>query len=259
MRQRLKAWWAENYRTVILMFALKTAIKVGVVLLLFNRCSSDKNAGIIDFGYDYFPVEIGHYVTYSLDSITYDDFFTPIKVDTSYWDVKEFFHSTFTDQLDRPSVRIERYMKSRDSVDWVLKDVWAVTLTNAWAEKVEESQRYMKLVFPARVGQVWNGNQFILPIDDLKYLSNWQYRITNAVASENIGGTLYDNVLTVLQRDEETAISKTFSVEKFARGIGMVYKELWVLESQTGIGNPWPGRAEKGFIIRQTITGYGQE
>jgi hypothetical protein len=259
MLQKFQAWWAKNYRIALIAFAVKTVVKVGIVMLIFNRCSSDKDKTPIEFGYEYFPAETGSYITYSLDSIIYDDFFTPVKVDTSYWDIKEYFESEFTDQLGRPSIRLERYMKSRDSVEWMLSSVWSVTKTKTAVEKTEDNQRYLKLVFPARPGQVWSGNQHIMAVDELDYLKNWQYKITAAGEPALIEGTLYDDVITVLQKDEETAISKTLSIERFARNIGLVYKELWVLQSQTGIGTPWPGRAEKGFIIKQSITGYGQE
>lgn len=59
--------------------------------------------------------------------------------------------------------------------------------------------------------------------------------------------------------DKENAIEKTFAKEVYARGIGMVYKEWWHLETQKIVDDPWLEKAEKGYIIKMQIIDYGKE
>jgi len=258
MREQLKEWWQKHHKLAILVIAVKMVVKVGILMLVFNRCATDNNDVKIDLGEDYYPLEAGNYITYELDSITYDDFFNPIKVDTSYWDVREYFESEFIDDLGRNAIRIERSIKPRGATSWQLSNIWYAVKSNSSVEKVEDNQRYIKLVFPANLGREWDGNRYIATVDELSYLSGWDYNIKEREVVGTINGILYGDILSVEQANIETAISKVYSIERFARDIGMVYKELWNLESQTGIGTPWPGRTEKGFIIVQRASGYGK-
>jgi hypothetical protein len=69
----------------------------------------------------------------------------------------------------------------------------------------------------------------------------------------------FDSTLTVFHIYDSSAINKTYSLEKYARNVGLVYKEFWVVTGQHDIGLPWEQRAEKGFILRQYAIGYGKE
>jgi hypothetical protein len=66
-------------------------------------------------------------------------------------------------------------------------------------------------------------------------------------------------VLTVREADSENLIELRRSRVKYAKGIGLVYRELWVLDTQCieqCDGKPWEEKAEKGFILSQTITAH---
>jgi hypothetical protein len=65
--------------------------------------------------------------------------------------------------------------------------------------------------------------------------------------------------------DETNAIERRLSRVKYAKHIGVVYRELWILDSQycnqipapaDCLTKPWVEKAEKGYILRQVITGY---
>ena len=129
-----------------------------MMLLLTLACKKEKKAEAVDLGYTYFPTEIGQYVIYQVDSISYNDFFNPVKIDTTHFQLKELVQSHFTDNEGRESDRLERYVRKNDSLPWVLRDVWYQTRTSTKAEKVEENVRFVKLIFPVEVNQKWNGN-----------------------------------------------------------------------------------------------------
>ncbi|MBK7819077.1 MAG: hypothetical protein IPJ60_17260 [Sphingobacteriaceae bacterium] len=67
-------------------------------------------------------------------------------------------------------------------------------------------------------------------------------------------------MLTVKQRDERTLISQQYYIEKFSKGIGLVYREIKDIYSNTVVANiPVEQRIEKGLIYKQTLVSYGYE
>ena len=73
------------------------------------------------------------------------------------------------------------------------------------------------------------------------------------------GSLKFDSTLAVLQQYDSSAINITSSIEKYAKNIGLVYKELRFLKSQNNIGLPWEERAEQGYILRMSIIDYGKD
>jgi len=68
-------------------------------------------------------------------------------------------------------------------------------------------------------------------------------------------------VISILQTDEEDILAKRYSLEKYAKGVGLIYKELTVLDCNNTINQcsdnvPWGQRATKGFLLKQFITKY---
>src|ERR1035437_494730 len=118
--------------------------------ITFFSCKKDKPiAASVDFGYNYYPNDVGHYVIYQVDSVNN----TPNVFDSIRYQLKELIAATFLDNSGRPTLRIERYYKmfhfnthSYDSV-WSVPRVWSANRTTSTAEKVEENIRYIKLVF----------------------------------------------------------------------------------------------------------------
>jgi hypothetical protein len=217
---------------------------------------------VLDFGYSYVPTDSGHYVIYKADSITYDDFFNPVKVTTVSFFLKEKIQSHFTDNLGRPADRIERYVRFSESDPWQLLNVWYQVVSKTSAERVEDNLRYVKLIFPQYPGDDWFGNKFIT--EDIPYINPqnyfpWRYEIKSKDVPYTNSYASFDSTITILHEDDSTAIYKTYSLEKYARNVGLVYKELWVVEGQTDIGEPWKDRAEKGFIFTLQAIESGTE
>jgi hypothetical protein len=76
--------------------------------------------------------------------------------------------------------------------------------------------------------------------------------------SENIGGDiLYPSVCTVNQVDLEDKITRRYAEEKYAKGIGLVYKKMIVLNTQKfDSTEPWELKAEEGFILEQVLLSF---
>ena len=109
----------------------------------------------------------------------------------------------------------------------------------------------------------WNGNKFIdegtvisVAGESVTIFKNWLYEYRGTGESVEVGGQIYNDVVTVYQADEENLIELRLSYEQYARGIGMIYREMKILDTQCILpceGETWEEKAEKGFIIRQTL------
>jgi hypothetical protein len=127
-------------------------------LTMLHACSKDKEVVQVEIGYEYFPDEVGNFIIYQVDSIHYNDF--TLSIDTFKFQIKEKISENFTDLSNRVTQRIERFYRKNETENWVLKDVWFSNKTNNSAEKVEENIRFVKLVFPLKKDNEWNGNRY---------------------------------------------------------------------------------------------------
>lgn len=233
--------------------------------LLFTSCKEEVETLIPDMGYNYFPDDSGSYIIYKVDSSVYDDF-TETKRTSSIF-LKEVLTEQYPDNLGRPARTIACYYAPAIDGPW-LKDPnnqYYQVKTNKVAERWENNLRYVKLVFPNNVSDNWLGNKYIISpppyiIDTSNYrVQDWKYTITSKDQPFNNGVFAFDSTLQVMHIADSSVINKTLSFETYARNIGLVYREFWVVTSQSNFDQPWPIRAEKGFIVRQYAVGYGKE
>ena len=234
----------------------------------FFSCKKDKSVGL-DFGYNYFPDKVGSYVIYDVDSFYYDDFF--FRTDTSKFQIKEKIHSIYLDNQNRPTIRLERYYKKYDVnipynlIPWQLIDVWVENKLDSHAEKVEENVRFVKLVFPIKESQTWNGNA-------QNTLADWTYSYDFFDQARWVGGIHFDSVLQVNQYDDKGKFiqQRQLYTEKYARNVGLVYKQVIDIKSQMPstatpaqllafYAKPILDRATSGFKYTFTINSYGTE
>lgn len=220
----------------------KTLLPILFAFLLFCGCKKDTVLPPVDMGYAYFPVNPGHWVIYKVDSTNWDDF-TGI-VDTFQFEIKEYIESEYLDNEGRPTARLERYKRQNDTSAWYLKDVWVMNRTSATAEKVEENIRFLKLIFPAKSGQTWNGNIY-------NTLGKQEYEFNDVNEPYTAGNMQFDSTVTVLQANEITLISEDIANEVYAKGVGLVYKKY-----RSIIKKP-TGEIEKGKDFTYTIISYG--
>ena len=192
---------------------------VGLVGLIgLVGCTKEQHLAPMDLGYGYFPNTVGKYVIYDADSIVRNSY--THKTDTFTYQLKEVIASMFTDNSGRPTQRIERYTRPyTGDTTWVLKNVWMGNLTTLNAQRVESNTRYIKLVFPVNLNQYWNGNAYNNSPDSLL-----TYNYGTANVPFVIGNQHFDSTCTVIQRNDSTLLSKHYSIEVYAKNVGMIYK-----------------------------------
>ena len=227
-------------------------------MLLLISCSKKtipQDAGLL--GLDYYPTSSGKYVVYDIDSTIYTDL--PRDTIVYKYRIKEKIADSYTDNQGKPAIRLERYikkynpLKSYDSIPWTIKEVWMVNADQKSIQVVEGNVRYTKLIFPIQEKSSWNGNAN-------NTVGEWDYTIDYVDKAETINNTKLEAVLRVNQKEYRTLISYQNYFEKYAKGVGLVYREINDLLSNNIIANkPVEGRIESGIIYKQTLVTYGHE
>ena len=220
-------------------------------------CTKKEVPQPINLGLEYYPKTIGKFVEYDIDSTVYRDL--PLSSTNYKYRIKEKIVSVFTDNEGKEALRIERYIKwhradkSYDSIPYTIKEVWMANATDKSVEVSEGNIRYTKLIFPIQENAVWNGNA-------RNSLGEWKYTYDYFDRLETIGNLILDKVLQVIQKQDKTLISEQYYTEKYAKGAGLVYREIRDIYSNTVVpGVPLEQRIETGVIYKQTIVNYGYE
>lgn len=235
------------------------------ILSIFASCekhvTEDYN---IDYGLDYYPLEVGKYKVYMVDSVIYDPTNTGTFIDTVSVFIKEEVVDTFYDSGNALNYVLERSQKYVPGDPWTISDRWYALRDSQKVILTEENQRFVKLTFPVKQYNTWDGNSFIDPgliVDirgeSIEMFKNWYYEVTELIDNETIGSIDFSNIAHITAADDENLIEKRYVIEKYARGIGLIYKELKILDTQNI--NPalsWEEKAEKGFILRQYLIEY---
>jgi hypothetical protein len=217
-----------------------------LVVVLFFSCKQESiTPSPIDTSY--FPLQTGKYIIYDLDSVVYSNFFNT--TDSFSFQVMEYIDSSYTDAGNEEAYRIVRSRREDENSPWIITDIWSANLTDHTAEKVEDNLRFIKLDFPVVLNKTWKGNSKINTDSPLVYLSDWDYEYTEVNVPLTVDTMQFDSVLTVSQFDEENAIEKIIYTEKYAKNIGLIYKEEQNLQTQ-------PSQYPDGFILKMTIHAY---
>lgn len=223
--------------------------------------------------YDYFPLQIGRVWEYRVDSVIYD--FAPgggISADsTSVWR-RLRIADTLRDASNALFYVVERYERRGESAPWQYAATDRAARRPAQAIWQEGNLRYLRLIFPMTRGAAWDGNVWIdesieitIAGERLKPFGGWRSRVDELDVPAVVGNFAFDSTLVVTEADLNSAIERRWSRSTYARGVGLAYREQWILDSQycnrvpsppDCLTRPWRQKAEKGFIMRQTLLRY---
>ena len=238
----------------------------GSLMILALSCTSEKEELPTEPVEDYMLLTPGTYITYRLDSLVFTSFGRVIE--THRYQVKEQVDAQITDNLGRPSFRVFRYLRdSLGTTAWQPSGTYYVTPLADQIEVVEDNLRFIKLHMPIRENFSWKGNKYLpnepyypkYPFNNDISIQDWDFFYDGSSTSFSYRGNNYNDVYTVEQIDEANNVpitapgsyaSKSRSVEKYSKNIGLVYREyeLWDYQPNTGLpGGPY----YTGFGIRK--------
>lgn len=218
-----------------------------LVLLLTTAvaCERDQEVAPFDPGYDYFPTQPGLWVEYTVDSAWQNDVIGAIG--THSYRLRERITNDFTDPEGRTAQRLIREQWDTTWNNWQPKDVWWQVRTPTNAERAEENERRIKLIFPTREGQQWNTNA-------LNTRRPYQLVYAEVDVPWSVNGLSFDSTLLVKTTYQDNPIISNTYYERYAKHIGLVHRRVDSTNTQYGSGTP----EVRGTWYEQVIVDHGE-
>ncbi len=239
---------------------------ISFCIIFISSCTEEVDTYELDYNNSYYPLVVGKYLTYQLDSVTYDPDQSGILVDSSTTFVKELIVEKFVGLTGDTVFRVERFERKNDSIPWALSHVWSTTKNASQVIRTEDNLRFLNMVFPLTQDKRWKSTAYIdeftiveIEGETIEFFKNWSSYVLDLNYSDQIGDHTFENLVTISQADYESAIDYRYVLEKYAENVGLVFRELKVLNSQCVAdceGMTWEERAEQGVILKQTIIDF---
>jgi hypothetical protein len=225
----------------------KKRISILVAATLFMAACNKKTANVNDEKIEsYWPLQTGKYIVYQLDSLVYVNFGT--RDTTISYQVKYETEELINEMGSEKTYRMLRYIRKSASQSWTPEAAFAVTQTTNQIRFLENGLHFIKLQSPVSNGFSWKGNALIETGSAnslVRYLDNWTYVYSSVGLTEKLANDETVQTVTVNQRDEvigqadnpDSYSEINYAQEKYAKGIGMVYRKFLHKEYQPGTGS----------------------
>lgn len=229
------------------------------ITLLIRCVENTENYQIDKSDYNFFPLKNGLSLTYQVDSLIYDNNGT-IKLSRNII-LKRTVIDSFIDNSGIKNYIIdENYTENGKEIKSQFVNVYR---TEDIAVENERNLKFIKLIFPITLGKTWEGNKLfdanntILNIagEPIKVYENWLYRYSKMLDKYEVNGKEYSDVIEIIQTDTDYKLEKRYSIEYYAKNIGLIYKKMMILNTQKidETNTPWELKAEEGFIMEQKL------
>jgi len=243
----------------------KTAVALFISLLLvIAGCKQDMdNTKLAPYMYAYIPEDIGHSVTYDVDSISYIFVYcTPQVIDTTYYQLKEVILDTLTPcQLGTPCYHMAEYKRYDTTQPYPVNyQSWYFYTTRTTYVADQNDLPIEKFVFPPIVGITWLGNS-LLPANDTiadtyQNYAGWNYTFTSVNAPATVNGHFFDSAAVVSDVLSQNYITDVLSTETYALHIGLVFRQ-WEVITKQSIASTWANPdSAVGFRVLTWYHGY---
>lgn len=236
----------------------------GFALIIFAFASCKKESTTLDTASvsDYFPLQVGKYITYDLDSTVFTNFNQNKTI--RHYQAKYEVEDTTTDNVGRKGFTIYRYLRSDSTKGWSIDNVFTAYNTGKTLEFIQDNLRFIKLAAPFDEGFSWMGNSYLAfnpyrsyDFANPAFMEDWNYTYQDVNQPLTIGSNTFDSTVTVFEVADSTGdpnvsgteyAEKTYSIEKYAKGVGLIYKNFIHWEYQS-VDNTYKGFGEELSII----------
>jgi len=241
-----------------------------VIALVIISCR-EPEPFFTDRGEGYYPLEAGRVLEYKVDSVIFDDAGTVNRLDTFSSFVRERTVDEFIDGEGNTVYRIQREYRKVPDDAWQVTHLWTAASNGYEAIRNEENQRLVKMEFPLYFNRRWSPTKYIntliqVPVgtETINMYSLWEGEVLSIHQPEHIGDFAFDSVMTCQQADDDNELERRYVREKYARGIGLVFRMDTIVDSRCErigdfgpcIGMPWIKKGEKGYIMRMELISH---
>ncbi|TAD95457.1 MAG: hypothetical protein EAZ97_15455 [Bacteroidetes bacterium] len=202
-------------------------------------------------GYDYFPVEVGYFISYNVKESIYK---VNQPVEQKSYQLKEVFSEKFADQSGAQIYKIVRYQRENGRKNWQIVSELTASKSRLNAVRNEFNFSFIKLVFPLEKDKTWNGNV-------LNNLGTERYVMQDLAKEFTFSGKKYSKTVTVIENNDSTLVNKDVRKSVYSEQIGLIYSKSEQLAYCQDQKKGCLGKAiiESGRILEMSIFDSGKE
>ena len=230
---------------------------ISLFLLLLLACQS-RDIQPKGTGTQYFPLKVGAFWIYAVVETT----ITQLGGQTNtMYELKLQLTDSATTSGAITYV-MQRFKRTDASQSWSSIGTWSARKEPFQAIVQEGNIPYVKIAFPLTEGKTWDGNA-LNNLGGTDRCPNGTFRCDNYQSIDLAkrfegSGVSYDDSVTILENnDNDPIVKQDVRKSTYAKSIGLVYREITILEYCT-IGNCIGKQiVENGTILKQTLNNYG--
>ena len=235
---------------------------LGFLVLFFTICSCTNGVVTelqeVDLGYSYFPLlEVGDSREYELEVKVYSNEGKNI-VNQKYFQKEEVVESEGIMGI-QGSYRKDIYTRDNGSFPWEYSHSQLVEMNAIQVIVHDRNDRIIHMNFPTELGKKWDGLNFVdenitkeFAGESIQFYKNWDFEITQMKGTHEG----YHDLIEIRQADSENAVERRMSYEMYAEGVGLVYKNQMILDTQCldeCNRMSWEEKAHNGIILTQNL------
>jgi hypothetical protein len=233
----------------------------------FSSCEKQTEEVVMEDTSEYQPLSVGKFITYRLDSTVFVNFGRDEEIRS--FEEKHVIDAEVLDAQGRPAFRVFRFTRDTAGLEaWRTAGTYFITISNNTVEVSENNLRSLRLVDPLKLDFEWKGNRY-LPTEPYgstynfsndDYMYDWDFTYENKEETLQLKNHLVENVVTIKHIDESINVpistpaayaSINYAVDKYAKGLGLVYQELEMWEYQPNPGGP--SGYKTGFGVKRSM------
>lgn len=220
---------------------MKHLLIVFLSLIILVACKKSEDPPY--FGYEYFGLTEGRFVSYDVMEISHDGI-----SDTTRYILKTVVGEDIIDNEGRTAKRLYRYAYDWQTEELFDERVWTSIIDQGRGEVVEENQRKIRMIFAISIDKTWDVNAFN-PEDEQEVFYediNKPYTI-NGIAIDSSVRVEYDDNINLIEYDRK--------YEVYGKNIGLIHRSFKSLD----ISNFDTTDIQNGTEVYYTLRDYGVE
>jgi hypothetical protein len=218
--------------------------------ILFSCETSELSPGDSPTGQEYFPIQVGNFWVYRVDTTQYT-FAGEVKKGSYF--LKEVISDSLPDQEGSKVFRIEIYKTLDTTKAWEIDSVWVVRVGNDKIIRTENNRPFVKLLFPLREGSRWDGNQYNTNQDSN---SVFWYTLRNLGVYRRFQNQEIETV-EVVQKIDSNCVNNSYYSEVYYKNIGLGFRRKSFLEYDS-CTQAIPD-IEQGKTVDYNLISYGKQ
>ncbi len=253
---------------------LKNFWLIGVYTILLCSCIEEKiEMPDIAYGLEYFPLQIGKFREYKMDSVLYDIRANEENGRRSISYLREELVELFNDEQGNTVYKWAVFFRQNPNEPWQQRGFVLEQADSIKALRTEDHIRQIKMTFPVKLSNSWNGNIYIdenlsfkIEGEPVKIFSNWgNYSVVDTSLVLSVQGRQFERVLHIQEANSESILDLRQSHSFYAPHIGLIKRTQSIFDVECNqtpedpchvIGTPWEEDAERGYSLVQEIVNY---